>query len=270
MELNVIWLKSSNSKQHRDRAGFLQKHWFIDVLSIDANIKTSRKSENIINNTEINWADIDTYNNSHIMNDTFIVRRLSLPSNILNSKDNISIKMQKVPKIIYIWNYIKNFPIFSFVFFIASLVIFKLFLWNIWQLLFKILIWVDIIGMALSILYFWQRFVKYMLSLFTINYVMYDDIKVSFVENDDLNIISSSLILWFKNMFSDIDVSDILIYNNYIYIKQPNQIYPQNLIWLVDNLLTKRYKSDLQKTELISKTFSILSNTDMSSLFIKK
>ena len=248
----------------------MQKHWFIDVLSIDANVKSSRSSNDQNSEFQINGADIDTYNNSHIMNDSFIIWKIVLPESIVKTEDDINIKIQKLPKFIYIWNYIKSFPIFSFIFFIILLIIFNLFLWKIWQILFKILIRVDIIGMFLSILYFGQRFIKYMLSLITVNYVMYDDIKVSFINKNDLNIISWYLISWLKSIFSELDASDILIYNNNIYIKQPNQIYPQDLISLADNLLTKKYKSETQKIDLINSTFSAIRSSNISNLFTKK
>ena len=267
MNLNNPLLKYSDSKQYRERTDFLHKHWFIDVLSIDANIKTSRSFQN--QNITINGADVDTYNNSHIMNDSFVVWRILLPIDIINSQDDINIKIQKIPKIIYIWNYIKSLPIFSFIFFILSLVIFNVFLWKIWQVLFKILIRIDIIWMLISILYFGNSFVRYMRGLININYIMYDDIKVSFINKQDLNIISSYLISWLKSTFSKLDVSDILIFKNAIYMKQSNQIYPQDLIWLLDNLLTKKYKTEDQKIESINNTLSTMSSINISDLFKK-
>lgn len=270
MKLNIPWLQSSNSKQYRDWANFLQRHGQIDVLSIDANIKTSWQNETINNNIDISGADVDTYNNSHIMNDSFISRKITVPQELMNSNDNITIKIQRVPKFILFWNYIKNFPIFSFTLFIWLLIIFLIFLWSIGEILFKVFLWIDIIWMALSILYFLQRFIRYMFSLFTVNYIMYEDIKVTFANKNDINLISADLIDWLKILLQDLEVSEILIYKNNIYIQQTNQIYPQDLLWLFDNLLSKRYKTESYKIDIITKTYAILTSENFRNIFIKK
>ncbi len=270
MKFDIAWIQTSNSKQYWDWANFLQRHWQIDVLSIDANIKTSWQCDNSEGNFDISGADLETYNTSHIMNDSFMSWKITMTQNHINSIDNIIIKIQKIPKFLLFWNYIKNFPIFSFLLFALLLVIFLVYFWSFWKWLFKIFIIVDVIGMILSIMYFLQRFIRYMFSLLTVNYITYGDVKVIFANKSDISIISNYIVDWLKLLLQDLDVSEILIYKNNIYIKQSNQIYPKDLLWLFDNFFTKKYKSEDYKIDLIKKTYDILIGEKFNTFFIKK
>lgn len=260
MIINNPQLLSSKSKQYRDSAIFLQQHGLIDVLSIDANIKNSRQNNDP--NIYISWADIDTYNNSHMINDSFITRKINIKNTKINPSSSVSIRLQKIPLFIRIRNYIKNFPIFSFILFVLFLLIIP-------GTIGKIFLWIEIIWMSLSIIYFIQRFVKYMYSLISVKYALYGDIKVYYGNRDDLSLINSQFIKTLEQLFKDFDVLDIVLYNNNIYIKQPNQILPTTILWLADNILTKKYKTEEEKEKLVNETFQVINSQEFINLFMQ-
>ena len=79
-----LWLQYSSSNDFfPEKIEFLQKIGFISILSIDMDIKYSFQKTNWA--TIIQGAEIDTYDNDHVINDTFFVHKITIPreTNIL-------------------------------------------------------------------------------------------------------------------------------------------------------------------------------------------
>ena len=105
-----LWLQySSNNDFFPESIEFLQKIWFVNILCIDMYVKYS--FQKMSRATLVQGAEIDTYDNDHMINDTFFVHKITIPRETsitralvyikLNQKKSLIINIKKQCKIHY-------------------------------------------------------------------------------------------------------------------------------------------------------------------------
>lgn len=100
---------SSSNDFFTEDMSFLQKIGFVNVLSIDMDIKYSFQKMN--RDTIIQGAEIETYDNDHMVNDNFFIHKISIPKqrNITRSLLSIKLNQNKVVTLKEVISFVRSF-----------------------------------------------------------------------------------------------------------------------------------------------------------------
>ena len=94
-----LWLQySSNNDFFPESIEFLQKIWFVNILCIDMYVKYS--FQKMSRATLVQGAEIDTYDNDHMINDTFFVHKITIPRETSITRALVYIKLNQKQKAI--------------------------------------------------------------------------------------------------------------------------------------------------------------------------
>ena len=155
-----LWLQYSESNDFfPETIDFLQKIGFISILSIDMDVKYSFQKTS--RDSIIQWAEIETYDNDHTINDDFFAHKITIPreTNITRSLLYIKLNQKKSVSIKDVAGFIRSFPMVTFIFILLlSLLFISTFLW-------KFILIFNWIVLFIYILFFAYKLTKYLLEL---------------------------------------------------------------------------------------------------------
>lgn len=254
-----LWLQYSSSNDFfPENIEFLQKIGFITILSIDMDIKYSFQKANWA--TIIQGAEIDTYDNDHMINDTFFIHKITIPRETNITRSLVSIKLNQKKNVSLkdvIW-FVRSFPMVSLLIFIFLAMFIPGKLGDILQI-------INAIALLIFILFFAFKFTKYFFELTKTNSTSIQDHMVTYINPHDLKIFTKEL----KEKIQELQysgVTDIAIDRNIIYLKQ--DLIDDRQISLIGLLIGKRKIIEPQKKEKIMQAMiDVLSDQSFLALF---
>lgn len=261
VELNApkLWLQYSDSNDFfPESIDFLQKIGFVSILSIDMDIKYSFQKANRA--TIIQGAEIDTYDNDHIVNDNFFVHKMTIPreTSITRSLLYIKLNQQKSFSIKEVIGFIRSFPMVSLLIF----TVISLFIpWRVWDILQGI----NAIAILIFVLFFAYKFTKYFFELTKTNSKALQDHIVTYLNPYDLRIFTKEVKekIWFLQKFG---VTDIAIDRNTLYLKQ--DLIDESKTSIFGQLLGKRKTFDEKtKEKIMNGMIDLLSQPSFLDIF---
>lgn len=254
-----LWLQYSSSNDFfPENIEFLQKIGFVNILSIDMDIKYSFQKANWA--TIIQWAEIDTYDNDHMVNDTFFIHKITIPRETNITRSLVSIKLNQKKNISLkdiVW-FIRSFPM-------VSLLIFMVLAMFIPGKFGDILQVINAIALLIFMLFFAFKFIKYFFELTKTNSKAFQDHMVTYINPHDLKIFTKELKEKIWELQSS-GVTDIAIDRNTIYLKQ--DLIDDHQISLIGLLIGKRKTIESKKKEQIMQAMiDVLSDQNFLALF---
>lgn len=254
-----LWLQYSSSNDFfPEKIEFLQKIGFISILSIDMDIKYSFQKTNWA--TIIQGAEIDTYDNDHVINDTFFVHKITIPreTNITRSLVSIKLNQKKNISIKDIAWFIRSFPM-------VSLLIFMFLGMFIPGKFGDILQIINAIALLIFILFFAFKFTKYFFELTKMNSKALQDHTVTYLNPHDLKIFTKEVKekIW---TLQNSGVTNIAIDRNIIYLKQ--DLIDDDQVSLIGLLFGKKKMIEAENKEKMMQTMiDMLSDQNFLALF---
>ena len=254
-----LWLQYSDDNAFFDDSlAFLQKIGFASLLSIDMAVKYSFQKANRA--TMIQGAEIDTYDNDHLVNDTFFVHKMVVPKQKplthalvtvrLNTKKSLSAKN--------IADFVRSMPMLGlFIFFVISLFI--------PGIVGKILRIVNGIALGIFVLYYLYKFLEYSFKITSADHKMLNDHMVTYLNPKDLSIFTPEVKekIW---LLAENGVTDIAIDRNMLYLKQ-DLIDDSERSILMRLFSRRKVFEEKKKDELIQKIFDLLSQQEFLTMF---
>lgn len=249
---------ASNNEFFDDKIDFLQKIGFVSILSIDMYVKYSFQKTN--RNTIIQGAEIDTYDNDHMVNDTFFVHKIQLPQNrnISRALVYLSLKHKKAISIKEIVSFTKSIPFVSLLFF-AILTAF------IPWVIGKILQGINMIAILIFLFFFAYKFLQYFRNLTRMNSTSLQDHRLTYLNPIDLKLFTKTIkekIEQLQNFW----VTDVALDRNTLYFKQDLIDTSESSI-LGEFLRKKRVFDAEKKKQIMQQMINILSQENILALF---
>lgn len=259
-EAPKLWLQySENNDFFTETMEFLQKIGFISILSIDMDIKYSFQKASW--DTIIQWAEIETYDNDHTINDNFFVHKMTIPreTNITRSLLYVKLNQKKSVSIKDIAGFIRSFPMVTFIFILLiSLLFISTFLW-------KFILIFNGIVLFIYILFFAYKLTKYLLELTKMWSKSMQDYMVTYTNPYDLRIFTKAA----KEKFSELGkagITDIAIDRNTLYIKE--DLMDDSKVSMLGLIFGKRKTvSAEEKEKIMDKMIDILSDQNLLDIF---
>lgn len=210
--------------------------------------------------TIIQGAEIDTYDNDHIINDTFFVHKITIPreTNITRSLVYIKLNQNKSFSIQDAIGFVRSFPM-------VSLLIFTLITAFIPGKFGDILQVINAIAILIFFLFFAYKFIKYFFELTKTHSKSLEDHIVTYLNPYDLRIFTKEVKekIW---KFQGFGVTDIAIDRNTLYLKQ--DLIDTSEMNILNQLMGKRKTFSATKKEKIMKNMiDFLSQEDLLSGF---
>lgn len=254
-----LGLQYSNSNDFfPESIDFLQKIGFISILSIDMDIKYSFQKANW--DTIIQGAEIDTYDNDHMRNDTFFSYKITIPRETTLTRSLLYIKLNQKKSVSLkdIIGFVRSFPM-------VSLFIFMFLAMFIPGKVGKVIQIINGITLLIFILFFAYKFLRYFFELTKTKSMLMQDHMVTYTNPYDLRIFTKAVKekIWFLQQSG---VTDIAINRNTVYIKQDLIDEEQtSIFWelLGKNKVFSEQKKEAAMTGMIDS----LSTLDFLSLF---
>lgn len=249
---------ASNNEFFDDKIEFLQKIWFVSLLSIDMYVKYSFQKTN--RDTIIQGAEIDTYDNDHMVNDTFFVHKIQLPHqrNISRALVYISLKHKKAMTLKEVIGFSKSIPMFS-------LLIFGIITAFIGGVIGKILQGITLISILIFLLFFAYKFWQYFRSLTRMNSTSLQDHRLTYLNPHDLKLFTKEI----KEKIEQLQafgVTDIALDRNVLYFKQ--DLIDTSESSILSELLGKKKVFDAEKKkQIMEQMIDILSQQNILALF---
>lgn len=249
---------ASNNEFFDEKIDFLQKIGFVNMLSIDMYVKYSFQKANW--DTLIQGAEIDTYDNDHMINDTFFVHKIQLPrkTNITRALIYIALKQNKTITLQDVISFSKSLPM-------VSLLLFGVFFAFIPGTIGDILQGLNWIAFLIFLIYFAYQFVKYLLSLTRMKSSTVQDHRVTYLNPHDLKIFTKEV----KAMINQLQtfwVTDIALDRDMLYLKQ-DLIDTSKSSILSELFSRRRVFDDMKKRQIMEQMIDILSQPSFLALF---
>ena len=190
-----LWLQySSNNDFFPESIEFLQKIWFVNILCIDMYVKYS--FQKMSRATLVQGAEIDTYDNDHMINDTFFVHKITIPreTSITRALVYIKLNQKKSMSAQDIISFVKSIPM-------VSLLLFWFLSFLIPWTVGKVLQFVNLIAFLIFLLYFAYKFIRHLLTLTRNKNTAVQDHSVTYINPYDLKIDRNNL--YFKQDLID-------------------------------------------------------------------
>lgn len=237
---------------------FLQKIGFVSILSIDMDIKYSFQKANRA--TIIQGAEIDTYDNDHVINDTFFVHKITIPRQTSLTRALLTIKLNQRKEISIkdIIGFIRSVPM-------VSLLLFTVLAMFIPGKFGDILQGINAIALLIFCLFFAYKFLKYFFELTKMKSTALQDHMVTYLNPYDLKIFSKEL----KEKIWDLQhsgVTDIAIDRNTLYLKQ--DLIDEHQTSIIAQLLgRKKVFDEVRKEKVMQAMIDLLSEPSFLALF---
>ena len=259
-EAPKLWLQySENNDFFPETMDFLQKIGFISLLSIDMDVKYSFQKTS--RDSIIQWAEIETYDNDHTINDDFFAHKITIPreTNITRSLLYIKLNQKKSVSIKDVAGFIRSFPMVTFIFILLlSLLFISTFLW-------KFILIFNWIVLFIYILFFAYKLTKYLLELTKMWSKSMQDYMVTYTNPYDLRIFTKAA----KDKFSELwrqGITDIAIDRNTLYIKEDLMDDSKvSMIWLI--FWKRKTVTNEEKQKIMDKMINILSDKNLLDIF---
>lgn len=259
LSMPKLWLQYSTSNDFfSENIEFLQKIGFVSILSIDMDIKYSFQKAN--RDTIIQGAEVDTYDNDHVINDTFFIHQITIPkeTNLTRSLVYIKLNQKKAMSIKDVVGFVRSFPM-------VSLLIFSIITMFIPGKLGDILQIINAIALLIFCLFFAVKFLKYFFELTKTNSKAFDDHMVTYLNPYDLKIFTKNFKekIW---IFQEYGVTDIAIDRNTIYLKQ--DLVDDSKVSILGQLFGKKESfSEKKKEKIMQNMIDLLSKNDILESF---
>jgi len=244
-EAPKLWLQYSESNDFfPETMDFLQKIGFISILSIDMDIKYSFQKTSW--NTIIQWAEIETYDNDHTINDNFFVHKMTIPreTNITRSLVYVKLNQKKSVSIKDIAWFIRSFPM------VSLLILFFLSLLIVWTTIWKILL-----------VFNWIVLFK----LTKMGNTTMQDYMVTYTNPYDLKIFTKAA----KDKITELGkawITDLAINRNTLYIKEDLiDDSKVSIIWLI--FWKRKAVSTEEKEIIMNRMIDVLSDQNLLDIF---
>lgn len=254
-----LWLQYSSSNDFfQENIDFLQKIGFVNILSIDMDIKYSFQKANWA--TIIQGAEIDTYDNDHMINDTFFIHKMTIPRETHITRSLVSIKLNQKKNISLkdVVGFVRSFPM-------VSLLIFMILAMFIPGKLGDILQVINAIALLIFVLFFAFKFTKYFFELTKMSSKALQDHMVTYLNPYDLKIFTKEV----KEKIWELQasgVTDIAIDRNTIYLKQ--DLIDDDQVSIIGLLFGKRKPISSEEKEIImQRMIDVLSDQKFLALF---
>ena len=260
-----LWLQYSESNDFfPETIDFLQRIGFVNILSIDMDIKYSFQKTNW--NTVIQGAEIETYDNDHTINDNFFVHKITIPKETSITRSLVCVKLNRTKSVSLkdiAW-FVRSIPMVSLlIFFVLS--VFASFLpWIIWGI-WKFFLIINTIAIIVFLFFFIYKLIKYLFDITKMKNKSLQDNMVTYNNPYDLRIFTKAA----KDKINELGqswVTDIAIDRNTLYLKQDLiDDSKVSIIWL---LFWKRKPYDSnKKEEIMNATIDILSEQSLLDIF---
>ena len=254
-----LWLQySSNNDFFPESIEFLQKIWFVNILCIDMYVKYS--FQKMSRATLVQGAEIDTYDNDHMINDTFFVHKITIPreTSITRALVYIKLNQKKSMSAQDIISFVKSIPM-------VSLLLFWFLSFLIPWTVGKVLQFVNLIAFLIFLLYFAYKFIRHLLTLTSNKNTAVQDHSVTYINPYDLKIFTKEVKQKIEEL-KDSGVTDIAIDRNNLYFKQDLiDTTDRTVVW---ELLGQIKPFDEErKRKTMEKMIEIFWNPDFLALF---
>lgn len=249
---------ASNNEFFEDKIDFLQKIGFVSILSIDMYVKYSFQKAN--RDTIIQGAEIDTYDNDHMVNDTFFVHKIQLPQqrNISRALVYISLKHKKALTLKEVLSFTKSIPV-------VSLILFTMISAFIPGIIGKTLQGINLIAILIFILFFAYKFLQYFRTLTWMNSTSLQDHRITYLNPHDLKLFTKEIKEKIEKL-QDFWVTDIALDRNVLYFKQDLIDNSESSI-LSELLGRKKVFEAEKKRQIMEQMIDILSQENILALF---
>lgn len=237
---------------------FLQKIGFVNILSIDMYVKYSFQKANRA--TMIQGAEIDTYDNDHLINDTFFIHKITLPKEkqITRALIYIALNHHRALTAKEITWFIRSIPM-------VSLILFSIISFFIPWVIGKILQIVNIGAILIFIVFFAYKFLKYFFELTKTNSTTVQDHRVTYLNPHDLKILTKPV----KDKINELQnfgVTDIALDRTHLYLKQ-DLIDTSNTSIISELFDKKKVFSEEQKRKIMDQMLEVLSDPTFLDIF---
>lgn len=254
-----LWLQYSESNDFfPETIDFLQKIGFISILSIDMDIKYSFQKTNW--NTVIQGAEIETYDNDHMINDNFFVHKITIPKETSITRSLVYIKLHKQ----------KSFTIKDFAGFVRSIPMVSLLIFFLITLIIPWVVgtffrWISWIALFIFLIFFVYKLLKYFFEITKMKNQSIQDNMVTYNNPYDLRIFTKAAKEKINELWASW-VTDIAIDRNTLYLKQ--DLIDDSKVSIIGLLFWKRKQYDsAKKEEIMNATIDVLSEQSLLDIF---
>ena len=214
---------------------FLQKIRFVSMLSVDMYVKYSFQKVNRSN--IIQWAEIDTYDNDHMVNDTFFIHKIKLPEATFLTRALVYIQLSHNKAIT-----LKEMASFS-----RS---------------------VPMVSLFIFVLFFAYKFLNYFYQTSRNKTTSFEDHRVTYLNPRDLSLFTPQVKEKIEQLHA-VGVTDIAIDRNMLYLKQDlldNK--DTTLIWELFGV--RKILDEPQKKIIMDQMIDLLSDQTFLALFTEQ
>ena len=240
---------------------FLQKIRFVSMLSVDMYVKYSFQKVNRSN--IIQWAEIDTYDNDHMVNDTFFIHKIKLPEATFLTRALVYIQLShnKAMTLKEMASFSRSIPM-------VSLFIFTILFSLIPGVIGKILQGISLIAVLIFVLFFAYKFLNYFYQTSRNKTTSFEDHRVTYLNPRDLSLFTPQVKEKIEQLHA-VGVTDIAIDRNMLYLKQDlldNK--DTTLIWELFGV--RKILDEQQKKIIMDQMIDLLSDQTFLALFTEQ
>ena len=252
---------ASNNDFFAEGMDFLQKISFVSMLSVDMYVKYSFQKVNRSN--IIQGAEIDTYDNDHMVNDTFFVHKIKLPEEtfLTHALVYIQLNHNKAMTLKEIASISRSIPM-------VSLFIFTILFFLIPGVIGRILQGISLIAILIFILFFAYKFLNYFYQTSRNKTTDLQAHKVTYLNPRDLSLFTPQVKQKIEQL-QLVGVTDIAVDRNMLYLKQDLlDIQDTTLIWELFG--SRKMVDENQKKRIMDQMIDLLSDQNFLDLFIEQ
>lgn len=208
----------------------------------------------------IQWAEIDTYDNDHMVNDTFFVHKINLPETIHLTRALVYIQINHNRAMTFkeVASLIRSIPM-------VSLFLFAFLFAFIPGVIGAILQGITMVALIVFFLFFAYKFLKFFFELSRNKTQNLQDHKVTYLNPRDLTIFTPEV----KEKIAQLQtvwVTDIAIDRNMLYIKQ-DLVDMEKSSALGELLWSKKIVDENQKKLIMEQMIDLLSDQNFLAIF---
>jgi len=251
-QINIMF---SDSNQYFSNAKILQTDvGFVNPLDIDIYVKRSFSC--VHNNVTIAWWNIQTFNKDHMIDERFVCYQIALVSGQPFLKTEWIVKFNLENKWFFTMNLIQN--LLQWVPLITILVLAILtFLLPAW--IAKVIRYVTLIWILITLVYYVWKILKIFINTLRSKGIDYGGVTVNYEKDEDISNINEEYVKILKDLWTDLDVQKIALYNWQFYLKQ--LIGKKTFFNMIKNIFITQVSNDYDTDQLIQDTVSFLLTT---------